>query len=65
WDAQTRVDVSVRYDLEGIIGHKVSVFLNLNNLTDETDVRYTGKSWNPNQVESYGKRYLAGFRYSL
>jgi outer membrane receptor protein involved in Fe transport len=65
WDEQTRVDVSVRYDMEELIGHKVSVFLNLNNLTDETDVRYTGKSWNPNQVESYGRRYLAGFRYSL
>ena len=65
WDEQSRVDLSVRYDLEPIINQKVSLFLDMNNLTDETDVRYTGALWNPNQVEAYGRRYVAGFRYSL
>jgi len=65
WDEQSRVDLSVRYDLEPLINQKVSLFLDMNNLTDETDVRYTGALWNPNQVEAYGRRYVAGFRYSL
>lgn len=65
WDEQTRLDLSVRYDLEQLLGYKASLFLNMNNITDETDVRYTGKAWNPNQVESYGKRYLVGIRFSL
>ncbi len=65
WDEQKRLDLSVRYDLEPLIGHNVSVFLDMNNLTDETDIRYTGSTWNPNQVEAYGRRYLVGVRYSL
>jgi len=65
WDEQTRLDLSVRYDLEQFTGYKASLFLNMNNITDETDVRYTAKAWNPNQVESYGRRYLIGFRFSL
>ena len=65
WDEQERVDLSIRYDLEALTGYKASLFLDMNNLTDETDVRYTGSSWNPNQVEAYGKRYLVGFRFSI
>ena len=65
WDDQERVDLSVRYDLEALTGYKASIFLDMNNLTDETDVRYTGKRWNPNQVEAYGRRYLLGFRFSM
>ena len=65
WDEQKRLDLSLRYDLEPLVGHKVSLFLDMNNLTDETDIRYTGSTWNPNQVEAYGRRYLLGVRYSL
>ena len=65
WDEQQRLDLSVRYDLAPLIGHNVSLFLDMNNLTDETDVRYTDSPWNPNQVEAYGRRYLVGVRYSL
>ncbi len=65
WDEQSRLDFSLRYDLEPLIGQNVSIFLDMNNLTDETDVRYTGDDWNPNQVEAYGKRYLLGIRYNL
>ena len=65
WDEQKRLDLSVRYDLEPLIGHNISLFLDMNNLTDERDIRYTGSPWNPNQVEAYGRRYLVGVRYSL
>ncbi|MBT7333904.1 MAG: TonB-dependent receptor [Gammaproteobacteria bacterium] len=65
WDAQKRIDLSIRYDLEPLIGQNVSVFLDANNLTDEKDLRYTGESWNPNQIESYGRRYVVGVRYNL
>ncbi|HIL82644.1 MAG TPA: TonB-dependent receptor [Pseudomonadales bacterium] len=65
WDEQERVDLSLRYELAPLVGHDISLFANFNNLTDETDVRYTGKDWNPNQAEAYGRRYLVGFRYSL
>jgi TonB-dependent receptor len=65
WDEQTRLDLSVRYSLEAFTGYNASLFLNMNNITDETDIRYTARAWNPNQVESYGKRYLVGVRFSL
>ena len=65
WGEQKRLDLSVRYELEPLIGHNVSLFLDVNNLTDATDIRYTGSPWNPNQVEAYGRRYLVGVRYSL
>jgi len=28
-------------------------------------VRFTGKEWNPNQVEQFGKRFIAGFRINF
>ena len=65
WDEQVRVDASIRYDLERLTGVTASVYLNLNNMTNETDVRFTGQKWNPNQIESYGKRYLAGIRINF
>ena len=65
WKSQKRVDASIRYDLERITGMQASLFLNLNNMTDETDMRYKGDDWNPNQVEAYGKRYLAGIRFNF
>ena len=65
WDEQKRLDLSIRYDLENLTGYKASIFVDFNNLTDETDVRFTGRSWNPNQVEAYGRRYVAGVRFSL
>ncbi|WP_078084896.1 TonB-dependent receptor [Microbulbifer mangrovi] len=66
WDAQKRVDLSVSYDLPmAVFGSDVTLYANANNLTDEQDVRYTGDESNPNQVESYGRRYLAGFRVNF
>ncbi len=65
WDEQSRLDLSIRYDLEPLIGYKASVFLDMNNLTDENDSRYAAERWNPTQNEYYGRRYLAGIRFSM
>ena len=65
WDEQSRVDLAVRYDLGPLIGYNASLFLNVNNITDEEDGQYEGKPWKPIRVESYGRRYLAGIRFSL
>lgn len=65
WDEQERLDLSIRYDLEGLTGYQASIFVDVNNISDETDVRFTGSEWNPNQVESYGRRYLFGVRLSF
>ncbi len=65
WDEQSRVDLALRYDLEPLLGYKASLFLNVNNLTDEKDGQYAGKEWNPIRNESYGRRYVAGVRFSL
>ena len=55
WDAQDRLELSLRYDLEEMTGVKAIVYADFNNLNDATDIRYTGNAGNPNQVESYGK----------
>ena len=65
WAHQMRLDAALRYDLEQLTGQKASIFLDLNNITDEVDVRYSGYEWNPNQVESYGRRFVAGIRYAF
>ncbi len=65
WAAQNRLDASVRYDLEALTGQKASIFADFNNITDESDMRYTAKRWNVNQVESFGRHFLAGVRYAF
>jgi len=63
WDAQQRLDASLRYSLPQTPGGvAVTLFANANNLTDEVDVRYAGQRATPNQVEGYGRRFLAGVR---
>ena len=65
WAAQNRLDASVRYDLEALTGQKASIFADFNNITDESDMRYTAQPWNVNQVESFGRSFLAGVRYAF
>lgn len=65
WDAQDRLELSLRYDLEEMTGMKAIVYADFNNLNDATDIRYTGNAGNPNQVESYGSRYVMGVRVSF
>ena len=64
WDEQTRVDMSLRYTLpESLTSNAgVTLFANVNNLSDEIDVRYTGTAATPNQVEGYGRYYALGLR---
>ena len=65
WAAQNRLDASVRYDLEQLTGQKASVFVDFNNISDESDMRYTSAPWNVNQVESFGRAFTAGLRYAF
>ena len=63
WAAEKRLDASARYVLPASpMGAKVTLFANGNNLTNETDVRYIGDRSTPNQVESYGRYFVAGVR---
>lgn len=63
WAAQKRLDLSARYDLPWqLMGADLSLYLNANNLNDAVDVRYAGTARTPNQVERYGRYYMAGLR---
>lgn len=62
WGEMERVDATIMYELPfDFSGVKTSVYLNLNNLTDETDVRFAGNG-TVNQSESFGRHYLLGVR---
>ncbi|MBY6063698.1 TonB-dependent receptor [Pseudidiomarina sediminum] len=68
WAAQERVDLSFSYNLPGsLVGfnNDVSIYANVNNLTDAVDVRYIGDERTPNQVERYGRRWLVGLRFTF
>lgn len=63
WAAQKRLDLSAKYDLPWqVAGADLSVYVNANNLNDAVDVRYSGTDRTPNQVERYGRYYMAGIR---
>ena len=65
WAHQMRLDASIRYDLEELTGQKASIFVDFNNISDESDMRYTSAPWNVNQVESFGRAFTAGLRYAF
>jgi TonB-dependent receptor len=66
WDAQQRVDLSVRYTLPYSVGSThATLFANANNITDEKDVRYSGTPRTPNQYEGYGRYWVAGVRFDF
>ena len=65
WAPQMRLDASIRYDLEELTGQKASIFVDFNNISDESDMRYTSAPWNVNQVESFGRAFTAGLRYAF
>ncbi|MEM6908972.1 MAG: TonB-dependent receptor [Pseudomonadota bacterium] len=63
WNAQERLDASIRYTFTDLFGDTaVTIFADANNLTNAVDVRYTGTPVTPNQVEGFGARYLFGLR---
>ena len=65
WAEQKRVDLAFRYSLYELTGYQASIIVDVNNLTDETDFRYSGVRWNPNQIESFGRRVLVGVRVNF
>ncbi|NQV66455.1 MAG: TonB-dependent receptor [SAR86 cluster bacterium] len=65
WGAQKRLDMNIQYQLPwDLNGALATVYLNANNLGNETDVRYAGNGY-VNQAESYGARYLLGLRVNM
>ena len=63
WAETTRVDASLRYTLpQEFYGTNVTFALNGNNLTDERDVRFINTRATPNQVEGFGRRWVASVR---
>lgn len=61
WDETTRLELSVRYQ----VNDNVSLFFDGNNLTNEKGVRYQGRENRPYEVESFGRKYLAGVRVTF
>ena len=65
WGEQKRLDFSASYVLPlNLENSEISIYLNANNLTDEVDLRFAGNG-TLNQRESYGRRYLLGFRLNF
>ncbi|MEL6686520.1 MAG: TonB-dependent receptor [Pseudomonadota bacterium] len=63
WAETERVDASLRYVIPRTFGGaRVSLALNGNNLTDERDVRFINTIATPNQVEGFGRRWVASIR---
>ena len=58
WQDSQRLDFSVRYQLS----ETLSVYADLNNLTDELGVRFQGTAAQPVEVEGFGRRFLLGVR---
>jgi TonB-dependent receptor len=62
WGEQERLDLTAIYTLPvDWNGASVALYVNANNLSDETDVRFAGNG-TINQSESYGRHWLMGFR---
>lgn len=63
WAETKRLDASLRYAIpQQILGANVTLALNGNNLTDERDVRFIDSRTTPNQVEGFGRRWVASIR---
>ena len=59
--AYESLDLSVRYT----VNDHLSVFVDANNLTDETYIAYEGDKDHPTEVEQIGRRFLAGVRVTF
>lgn len=58
--AYESLDLSVRY----AVNDRLSLFLDANNLTDETYVAFEGDELHPSEVEQIGQRWMVGFRFT-
>lgn len=62
WGAYERLDFSARYQVNDI----ATLYFDANNLTDELGTRYQNGDRNlPTEVEGFGRRYMAGVRFSF
>ncbi len=61
WQDTARLDLSLRYQLS----ENISVYADLNNLTDELGVRFRGDKSKPIEVEAFGRRFLTGVKVSF
>jgi TonB-dependent receptor len=55
------LDVAVRYQ----VTPNITVFVDANNLTDETYVAYLGQRDRPTEVEQIGRRFMGGVRFNF
>jgi len=58
WEGQSRVEFSGRYELN----KNFSLYMDVNNLTNERGLRYQGTTARPYELEYFGTRYLFGVR---
>lgn len=58
WEAQQRVDFSARYD----VNRYITLFADINNITDERGLIYQGTTDRPYELEYFGRRFLFGVR---
>jgi TonB-dependent receptor len=61
WAPTDRLDLSARYQLTS----DVSLFADMNNLTNEPGIRYFGQGDRPYERERFGRRFLFGARVSM
>lgn len=59
--AYENLDVALRY----AINERISLFADLNNLTDEKYIAFQGDEGRPTEVEQIGSRYMFGLRFGL
>lgn len=61
WDDRASLDLSAEYEL----GRQWGLFLEANNLTNVTQVRFQGERARVLEMEEFGRSWLAGFRYKF
>jgi hypothetical protein len=61
WDDRASLDLSAEYEL----GRQWGLFLEANNLTNVTQVRFQGERARVLEMEQFGRSWLAGFRYKF
>ncbi len=60
-DDHKQLDFNLKYD----INDNLSVKFDINNITDEPEYYYWGKSDRLSQYDEYGRTYSIGIRYKL
>ena len=61
WDDDEELDLSIRYSLND----NFEIFFDAVNLTDDAGRRYGDDPGHPIEYETFGRRYIAGVRFSF